>query len=84
MDFIFTVCDNAANEACPYWPGHPVTAHWGIPDPAAVQGTPEEVARAFREAFATLDRRLAMFLALPLESLAENDVRAELSRIGRS
>ena len=84
MDFILTVCDNAANEVCPHWPGHPVTAHWGIRDPAAVQGTPEEIARAFRDAFETLDRRVGMFLALPLESLAEDDRKAELSRIGRS
>src|SRR5271157_5714369 len=58
MDFVFTVCDNAAKETCPYWPGQPMTAHWGIPDPAAVQGTPEEIARAFRDAFVILDRRI--------------------------
>ena len=69
IDFVFTVCDNAANEVCPIWPGQPMTAHWGIPDPAAVQGTPEEIARAFRDAFTILDRRISLFLALPLPTL---------------
>ena len=64
MEFVFTVCDNAANEVCPIWPGHPMTAHWGIADPAAVQGTPEEIARAFRDAFVILDRRIGLFLSL--------------------
>jgi arsenate reductase len=66
IHFIFTVCDNAANEICPIWPGHPMTAYWGIPDPAAVRGTPEEIACAFRDAFSILDRRIGLFLALPL------------------
>ncbi len=70
MDFVFTVCDNAAKEACPFWPGQPMTAHWGIPDPAAVQGTPEEIARAFRDAFVILDRRIGLFLSLPFATLA--------------
>jgi arsenate reductase len=62
LDFVFTACDNAANEQCPYWPGQPMTAHWGIPDPAAVKGTPDEIARAFCDAFAILDRRFGLFL----------------------
>ncbi len=69
LDFVFTVCDNAAKEQCPYWPGQPMTAHWGIPDPAAVKGTPEEIARAFRDAFVILDRRIGLFLSLPLGTL---------------
>ena len=69
LDFVFTVCDNAANEQCPFWPGQPMTAHWGIADPAAVKGTPEEIARAFREAFTVLDRRIGLFLSLPLATL---------------
>ena len=64
MDFVFTVCDNAANEICPVWPGQPMTAHWGIPDPAAVKGTENEVQKAFRDAFFLLDRRISLFLAL--------------------
>lgn len=83
LDFIFTVCDNAANEACPYWPGHPVTAHWGVPDPAAVQGTPEEIARAFRQAFAVLQRRIRLFLALPHETLDQPALETELRQIGQ-
>jgi arsenate reductase len=84
LDFIFTVCDNAANEQCPYWPGHPATAHWGIPDPAAVQGTPDEIARAFYEAFVTLDRRIGLFLAIPLATLDQPALKRELDTIGRS
>lgn len=84
LNFIFTVCDNAANEQCPYWPGQPVTAHWGIADPAAVTGTPEEIARAFREAFAILDRRIGLLLSLPQNSLESMAVQQELDRIGRS
>ncbi len=64
MDFVFTVCDNAANEICPVWPGQPMTAHWGIPDPAAVKGTENEVQKAFRDAFFLLDRRISLFLSL--------------------
>lgn len=82
IDFIFTVCDNAANEACPYWPGHPMTAHWGIPDPAAVQGTPDEIARAFNDAFTVLDRRISLFLALPLATLEGMAIQQELDSIG--
>lgn len=83
IDFIITVCDNAANEACPYWPGHPMTAHWGIPDPAAVQGTPDEIARAFRDAFSVLDRRIGLFLALPISTLETLAMQRELDSIGR-
>ena len=75
MDFVFTVCDNAANEVCPFWPGQPMTAHWGIPDPAAVKGTPEEIDRAFRDAFTILDRRIGLFLALPLATLDSSPSR---------
>jgi arsenate reductase len=82
IDFIFTVCDNAANEVCPIWPGHPMTAHWGIPDPAAVQGTPDEIARAFRDAFSILDRRIGLFLALPLSTLESMAIQRELDSIG--
>ncbi len=83
IDFIFTVCDNAANEVCPIWPGHPMTAHWGIPDPAAVQGTPEEKARAFCDAFTVLDRRISLFLSLPLSMLESLAIQKELDSIGK-
>ena len=84
MNFLFTVCDNAANEVCPYWPGQPMTAHWGIPDPAAVKGTPEEIARAFRDAFVILDRRIGLFLSLPLGTLDQLAIKREVDSIGRS
>ena len=83
MDFVFTVCDSAANEVCPYWPGQPLTAHWGIPDPAAVRGTPEEIARAFRDAFVILDRRIGLFLSLPLATLGQLAIQNEITAIGR-
>ena len=83
LDFVFTVCDNAANEVCPHWPGQPMTAHWGIADPAAVQGTPEEIARAFRDAFTVLDRRISLFLALPLATLGQMAIQKEITQIGR-
>jgi arsenate reductase (thioredoxin) len=83
LDFIFTVCDNAANEGCPVWPGQPMTAHWGVPDPAAVQGTPQEVERAFRNAFSLLDRRISLFLSLPLASIDKLALKKELDQIGR-
>lgn len=83
MNFVFTVCDNAAKEVCPVWPGQPMTAHWGVPDPAAVAGTPEEIERAFRDAFVILDRRIALFLSLPLASLDKLALRKEIDRIGR-
>jgi len=83
LDFVFTVCDNAAKEVCPVWPGQPITAHWGIPDPAEVRGTPEAVERAFREAFFLLDRRISLFLSLPLSTLDAMALRKELNDIGR-
>lgn len=84
LDFVFTVCDNAAQEACPYWPGQPVTAHWGVADPAAVKGTPEEIRRAFRDAFVVLDRRIGLFLSLPLATLEQLAIQKEIERIGQS
>lgn len=83
LDFVFTVCDNAAKEVCPVWPGQPMTAHWGIPDPAAVRGTPEEVQKAFRGAFFLLDRRIGLFLSLPFSTLGGLTLRKELKNIGR-
>jgi arsenate reductase len=82
MNFVFTVCDNAAKEVCPVWPGQPMTAHWGVPDPAAVIGTPEEIDRAFRDAFITLGRRITLFLSLPLASLDSLAIKNEIDRIG--
>ena len=82
MSFVFTVCDNAAKEVCPIWPGEPMTAHWGVPDPATVIGTPEEIDRAFREAFITLGRRITLFLSLPLASLDSLAIKKEIDRIG--
>ena len=82
MNFVFTVCDNAAKEVCPIWPGQPVTAHWGVADPAAVTGTPEEIERAFRDAFITLGRRINLFLNLPLASLDTLAIKKEVDRIG--
>jgi arsenate reductase (thioredoxin) len=83
LDFVFTVCDNAAKEVCPVWPGQPISAHWGVPDPAAVQGTAAEVERAFREAFFILDRRISLFLSLPLGSLDSLALKNEVDDIGR-
>ena len=83
LEFVFTVCDNAANEVCPVWPGQPMTAHWGVPDPAAVVGTQEEVQRAFRDAFFLLDRRIGLFLCLPLASIDCLALKRELDSIGR-
>ena len=84
MDFVFTVCDQAAAEPCPFWPGQPVTAHWGVPDPAAVSGTDEEKRRAFRDAFLTLRRRLELFTSLPFDKLSVLALRDRLNEIGRS
>ena len=84
LDFVITVCDNAAQEECPYWPGQPMTAHWGIPDPAAVKGSPEEIARAFRDAFMVLDRRIGLFIALPLATLQEIAIKQKIQEIGRA
>jgi arsenate reductase (thioredoxin) len=83
FDFIFTVCDNAAKEGCPVWPGKPITAHWGIPDPAAATGSPDEVARAFRDAFLALERRISLLVALPLASLDSLAIKKEVDRIGQ-
>ena len=83
LDFVFTVCDNAANEVCPVWPGQPMTAHWGIPDPAAVQGTQEQIEKAFRDAFFLLDRRIGLFLSLPLATLDRFSLKKEVDNIGR-
>jgi arsenate reductase len=82
MNFVFTVCDDAANEVCPFWPGHPVTAHWGVPDPASVDGSPEEIERAFHDAFTILDRRICLFLSLPLSTLENLAMQRELANIG--
>jgi arsenate reductase len=82
MDFVFTVCDQAAAETCPVWPGQPTTAHWGVPDPAAVTGTEEERHRAFREAFLVLRRRIELLVALPPEKLTSFGIHEELSKIG--
>jgi arsenate reductase (thioredoxin) len=82
LHFVFTVCDNAAKEVCPVWPGQPMTAHWGIPDPAAVHGTAEQVERAFRDAFFMLDRRISLFLCLPLASLDRLALKREIDKIG--
>lgn len=82
FDFVFTVCDNAAGEVCPVWPGHPVTAHWGIPDPAHVE--PDEARRdAFRKAYSQLARRIQLFMALPIEKIDKLTLKHQLSEIGR-
>jgi len=83
MNFVFTVCDNAAREVCPIWPGQPMTAHWGVADPAAVTGTPDAIERAFRDAFVTLDRRITLFLSLPLATLGALAIKKEIDRIGQ-
>jgi arsenate reductase (thioredoxin) len=83
MNFVFTVCDHAAREVCPVWPGQPMTAHWGVPDPAGATGTTEQIERAFRDAFLTLDRRIGLFLSLPLASLDKLAIKNEFDRIGR-
>ena len=82
LDFVFTVCDNAAKEVCPIWPGQPITAHWGVPDPAAVRGTPQEIDRAYAQAFSTLDRRISLLLSLPLASLNSLAIQQRLDSIG--
>lgn len=84
LDFVFTVCDNAARETCPLWPGQPMTAHWGVPDPAAVAGTPEQIERAFRDAYMILERRISLFLCLPLSSLDKLALQKEIDRIGQT
>ena len=82
LDFVFTVCDNAAGEICPVWPGQPMTAHWGVPDPAVAKGTLEQIERAFRDAYMILERRISLFLSLPLSSLDKLAIQKEISRIG--
>ncbi len=82
LDFVFTVCDNAAGETCPFWPGQPMTAHWGVPDPAAAQGSPAEVALAFKDSYRMLHQRIAAFAALPLRSLDRLSLQRKLQDIG--
>ena len=82
LDFVFTVCDNAAKEVCPFWPGQPLTAHWGVPDPAAVRGTAEEIKRAYRDAFVTLERRIGLCLCLPLATISKLAIKKEIDKIG--
>ena len=84
FDFIFTVCDAAAAETCPVWPGHPMSAHWGIPDPAAVEGDDETKRRAFRDAFSRLQRRTSLLVNLPVQSLDKLSLQKELGEIGRT
>jgi arsenate reductase len=82
LDFVFTVCDNAAKEVCPFWPGQPLTAHWGVPDPAAVRGTAKDIERAYRDAFMILERRISLFLSLPLASIDNLAIKQEIDKIG--
>ena len=82
MDFVFTVCDQAAGEVCPIWPGNPVTAHWGVPDPAAVEGSDEQRRQAFRDAYRQLETRIKLFAALPVDKLERMAVKREVDRIG--
>jgi arsenate reductase len=82
LDFVFTVCDNAANEVCPVWPGQPLTAHWGVPDPAAVRGTAKDIERAYRDVFMTLERRISLFLCLPLASIDKLAIKEKIDQIG--
>jgi arsenate reductase len=84
FDFIFTVCDSAATETCPVWPGHPMSAHWGIPDPAAVEGEDEAKRKAFRDAFSRLQRRISLLVNLPVQSLDRLSLQKQLSDIGKT
>jgi protein-tyrosine-phosphatase len=84
LDFVFTVCDNAANEVCPVWPGQPMTAHWGVPDPAAAEGSETKIAQAFRDAFMALQRRIELFANLPVPSLDRMSLKKRLDEIGRT
>ena len=84
MNFVFTVCDNAAQEMCPIWPRQPMTAHWGVPDPALAKGSSEQIERAFRDAYLILERRIRLFLSLPLSSLDKLAIQKEINRIGAS
>jgi arsenate reductase len=83
MDFVFTVCDQAAGEVCPIWPGNPITAHWGVPDPASVVGAQGERVQAFRDAYRQLESRIKLFVALPIDKLERLAVKREVDRIGR-
>jgi arsenate reductase len=83
LDFVFTVCDNAAKEVCPMWSGHPMTAHWGVADPAAIKGAPQEIERAFREAFTVLERRIGLFLCLPLATIDRLALKKQVDEIGQ-
>ncbi len=83
LDFVFTVCDNAAAEACPVWPGQPMTAHWGVPDPAEARGNPAEIALAFKDAYRMLNQRIGIFTSLPLRSLDQLSLQKKLRDIGR-
>jgi len=83
MDFVFTVCDQAAGEVCPAWPGNPITAHWGVPDPAAVEGTEEQRRRAFRDACQRLEARIKLFVALPIDKLDRLSLKRHADEIGR-
>lgn len=83
MDFVFTVCDQAAGEVCPIWPGHPITAHWGLPDPAAVEGSDDEQRQAFRETLRALDNRIKVFASLPIASLDRMSLASRVAAIGR-
>lgn len=83
LDFVFTVCDNAAKEVCPVWPGQPITAHWGVPDPAAVKGNEKAIEWAYRDAFMILERRIDLFLSLPLASIDALSLKNEVDKIGR-
>src|SRR5207253_1157261 len=83
LDFVFTVCDNAAGETCPLWPGQPMTAHWGVPDPAAAEGTRAEIALAFKDAYRMLHQRIGVFTALPIRSLDQLSLQQRLKEIGR-
>lgn len=84
LDFVFTVCDNAAGEVCPYWPGQPMTAHWGVPDPAAVEGSDTEKWLAFRDTFRMLDNRIRIFTSLPLASFDRMKLQERLDAIGKT
>jgi len=84
LDFVFTVCDNAAGEACPVWPGQPMTAHWGVPDPAATKGNPAEIALAFKDAYRMLSQRIGIFVSLPIRSLDKMSLQQRLRDIGKA
>jgi len=84
LDFVFTVCDNAAGETCPVWPGQPMTAHWGVPDPAEATGSPAEIALAFKDTYRMLNQRIGIFVSLPMRSLDRLTLQQKLSAIGRS